>query len=135
MPEQIVTPIIGGMNTTAISPAASAVQPEATPPERGTGGRRADRRGFTGWLAGRRRRRSELLAKAASPAMLASAWSRVRRNAGVAGGDGLSCRAFERDTRGRLARLRRDLLSGDYAPGPVRRVEIVKETSSPSSLN
>lgn len=82
------------------------------------------------------RRHPDLLAKAAAPAMLASAWSRVRRNAGVAGGDGLSCRAFERDARSRLARLRRDLLSGRYAPGPVRRVEIVKEsggTPSPAS--
>lgn len=80
------------------------------------------------------RRHPDLLAKAAAPAMLASAWSRVRRNAGVAGGDGLSCRAFERDARSRLARLRRDLLSGRYAPGPVRRVEIVKESGGTRPL-
>ena len=80
------------------------------------------------------RRHPDLLAKASSPATLAAAWSRVRRNAGVAGGDGVSCRAFERDARSRLARLRRDLLAGAYAPGPVRRVEIVKESGGTRPL-
>lgn len=76
-------------------------------------------------LFGRRRSR-DLLRKAVSSATLAAAWARVRRNAGVAGGDGMSCGAFERDSRRRLAELRRDILSGGYAPGPVRRVEILK---------
>lgn len=79
-------------------------------------------------------RHPDLLGKAASPATLTAAWSRVRRNAGVAGADGVSCRAFERDSRSRLARLRRDLLAGHYTPGPVRWVEIVKESGGTRPL-
>ena len=82
----------------------------------------------------RRRRGSDLFRTASSSAKLATAWSRVRRNAGVAGGDGVSCREFERDAQGRLARLRRDLLAGEYAPGPVRRVAILKENGVPRPL-
>ena len=66
--------------------------------------------------------------------MLAAAWSRVRRNAGVAGADGVSCTAFEREARTRLARLRRDLAAGRYVPGPIRRVEIVKESGGTRPL-
>lgn len=74
------------------------------------------------------------LRMAAAPAMLEAAWARVRRNAGVAGGDGISCQAFERGAPSYLSRLRRDLLSGDYAPGPVRRVEVVKEAGGTRPL-
>ena len=66
--------------------------------------------------------------------MLAAAWSRVRRNGGVAGGDGVSCALFERDARARLARLHRDLWGGSYAPGPVRRLEIAKESGGTRPL-
>ena len=79
-------------------------------------------------------RRPDLLAKATTPEMLAAAWSRVRRNAGVAGADGVSCTAFEREARIRLARLRRDLVVGRYVPGPIRRVEIVKESGGTRPL-
>lgn len=139
-----------GMDTTAPSPTPgvrgeldaaapsrsipSGPRQEAAPPKhRARAGRRPGRPGFAAWLTGRRRR-SSLLAKATSAATLDAAWSRVRRNAGVAGGDGVSWRTFERDVRGRLARLRRDLLSGDYTPGPVRRVEIVKESGGTRPL-
>ena len=87
---------------------------------------------LAGFFGGRRH--PDLLAKTASPATLAAAWSRVRRNAGVAGADGVSCRAFEHGARSHLARLRRDLLAGHYAPGPVRRVEIVKESGGTRPL-
>jgi len=66
--------------------------------------------------------------------MLVAAWSRVRRNAGVAGADGVSCTAFEREARSRLVRLRHDFVAGRYAPGPVRRVEIVKESGGTRPL-
>ena len=80
------------------------------------------------------RRRPALLTKAIASDTLAAAWSRVRRNAGVAGGDGVSCSAFERDARARLSRLRRDLAAARYVPGPVRRVEIVKESGGTRPL-
>ena len=80
------------------------------------------------------RRRPALLARAIASDTLAAAWSRVRRNAGVAGGDGVSCSAFERDARARLTWLRRDLAAGRYTPGPVRRVEIVKESGGTRPL-
>ncbi len=82
----------------------------------------------------RRHRRTDLLAQALSAATLAAAWSRVRRNGGAAGGDNVTCRAFERDAGNRLARLRRSLWAGSYAPGPVRRVEVMKETGGTRPL-
>ena len=66
--------------------------------------------------------------------MLSAAWSRVRRNDGVAGADGVSCAVFECEERTRLARLRRDLVAGRYVPGPIRRVEIVKESGGTRPL-
>ena len=66
--------------------------------------------------------------------MLAAAWSRVRRNAGIAGGDNVTCGAFERDVQARLARLRRTLWGGRYTPGPVRRLEVAKETGGTRPL-
>ena len=122
------------MNTIATTQTtSSSVQREAIPPGRRINGHRSGRRRITAWLFGRRRG-SDLLAKAASPATLAAAWSRVRPNAGVAGGDGVSCQTFAQDARSRLAGLRRDLLTGDYTPGPVRRVEIVKENGGTRPL-
>ena len=79
-------------------------------------------------------RRRDLLTQALSAATLAAAWSRVRRNGGVAGGDNVTCAAFERNARVRLVRLRRSLWSGSYAPGPVRRVEVMKETGGTRPL-
>ena len=121
------------MSTTTTTATTSLVpRPEAA--RSGRGARSGlHRRRFIAWLFGRHPR-SDLLAKATSPTTLAAAWSRVRRNAGVAGGDGVSCRAFEHDARQRLARLRRDLLAGDYVPGPVRHVEIVKESGGTRPL-
>lgn len=81
-----------------------------------------------------RRRRTDLLAQALSAANLAAAWSRVRRNGGVAGGDYVTCRAFERDAGNRLGRLRRSLWAGRYTPGPVRRVEVTKESGGTRPL-
>ena len=81
-----------------------------------------------------RRRHNALIGKVIDSSTLEAAWTRVRRNAGVAGGDGISCRVFERDAPDRLKRLRRDLRAGRYVPGPVRRVEIVKETGGTRPL-
>ena len=121
------------MNTATATESTSLVpRRETIRPDHSARGRDGRRR-FTAWLF-RRQRCSDLVAKAASPATLTAAWSRVRRNAGVAGGDGVSCRAFEQDAQNQLARLRCDLLAGDYAPGPVRRVEIVKESGGTRPL-
>ena len=80
------------------------------------------------------RRRTGLLAQVLAPAMLAAAWSRVRRNGGVAGGDNVTCDVFERDARARLARLRRAVWSGSYEPGPLRRVDVAKESGGTRPL-
>lgn len=69
----------------------------------------------------------ELLEVIADPANLASAWMKVRANAGAAGVDGQSVTAFGADADRQLASLRRRLLSSErYVPPPVRRVEIPK---------
>ena len=129
---RVAVAIIGGMDTTPVTESAALVpRRESARTERRARDRFGPRHLFSRLF---RRPRSDLLAKAASPATLAAAWSRVRRNGGVAGSDGVSCRAFEHRTRDRLARLRRDLLSGDYIPGPVRRVEIVKESGGTRPL-
>lgn len=57
---------------------------------------------------------------------LEEAWQRVRLNQGAAGGDGQTVAAFERTAAARLLALHRDLRSGRYVPGPIRRVEIPK---------
>ena len=49
--------------------------------------------------------------------------------------DNVTCDAFERNARARLARLRRSLWSGNYVPGPVRRVEVMKETGGTRPLS
>lgn len=69
----------------------------------------------------------ELLEAIADPVNLATAWAKVRANAGAAGVDGQSVAAFAADEDHQLASLRRRLLSAQrYVPPPVRRVEIPK---------
>ena len=69
----------------------------------------------------------QLLEQIAEPANLATAWARVRANAGAAGIDGQSVAAFGADAEHQLGALRRRLLSAErYVPPPVRRVEIPK---------
>ena len=80
------------------------------------------------------RRNAGLLHQAIAPSTLAAAWSRVRRNAGVAGGDGVSCVVFERDAEAQLTALRQAVRAGAYKPGPLRRVEIVKENGGTRPL-
>lgn len=59
---------------------------------------------------------------------LEAAWERVKENAGGAGGDGQTIQEFEIDLPTRLVRLQQALRLGTYRPGPVRRVEIPKES-------
>ncbi|TVR81413.1 MAG: CRISPR-associated endonuclease Cas1 [Rhodospirillales bacterium] len=60
------------------------------------------------------------------PATLATAWSRVRGNKGAPGGDGETIAAFAARAGARLERLRQELLSGSYRPGPYRSLLIAK---------
>lgn len=68
----------------------------------------------------------ELFARVCDPATLAIAWSRVRGNRGAPGGDGETIGAFAARAGQRLERLRQDLISGTYRPGPFRAVEVRK---------
>jgi RNA-directed DNA polymerase len=60
---------------------------------------------------------------------LAAAWERVRRNAGSAGADGQSVKAFEAKAEHHLNRLHDELREGTYRPAPVKRVWIEKPGS------
>jgi RNA-directed DNA polymerase len=55
------------------------------------------------------------------------AWLRVKANAGAAGVDGESIRAFEANLAGNLYKLWNRLCSGSYMPPPVKAVEIPKK--------
>lgn len=69
----------------------------------------------------------QLLEAIADPTNLEQAWVKVRANAGAAGVDGQSIKAFAADADHQLVSLRRRLLSAErYVPPPVRRVEIPK---------
>ncbi|MFP5516980.1 MAG: CRISPR-associated endonuclease Cas1 [Alphaproteobacteria bacterium] len=60
--------------------------------------------------------------------LLEQGWLKVWRNAGAAGGDGMSVRDFADDSAIRLLRLQRDLRAGTYVPGPVRSVPVPKRS-------
>lgn len=70
-----------------------------------------------------------LVDKVRRPSTLAAAWERVRRNAGSAGADGQSVKAFEAQAEDHLKRLREELAEGRYRPSPVKRVWIAKPGS------
>jgi CRISP-associated protein Cas1 len=69
------------------------------------------------------------------PGGLWEGWQKVRRNAGAAGGDGVTVTTFERSAPARLERLSQDLASGAYRPGPVRRVLIPKKAGGQRPLD
>ena len=69
---------------------------------------------------------SRLLERAASVINLARALVNVARNKGAAGVDGRSVREAVDDAPRLLPKLRRELLSGAYRPGDIRRVWIPK---------
>ena len=57
---------------------------------------------------------------------LYSAWSKVARNKGSAGIDGITIEDYQRDVEANVAYLTQRLKTGDYQPKAVRRVEIPK---------
>jgi RNA-directed DNA polymerase len=69
---------------------------------------------------------SRLLERAASVINLARALLNVARNKGAAGVDGRSVEEVVADAPRLLSNLRRELISGAYRPGDIRRVWIPK---------
>lgn len=69
---------------------------------------------------------SRLLERAASAFNLARALLNVARNKGAAGADGCSVEEVVDDSPRLIPKLRRELLSGTYRPGGIRRVWIPK---------
>jgi len=67
-----------------------------------------------------------LMDKVSSRVALSRAWSRVERNAGVAGVDGISIGRFAQGHEVYLARLQKSLQDGSYRPGAIKRVMIPK---------
>lgn len=59
---------------------------------------------------------------------LEAAWEKVRANAGGAGGDRVTVEEFSIDVPTRLVRLQLALRHGTYRPGPLRRVEVPKDS-------
>ena len=60
-------------------------------------------------------------------ANLEAAWAKVFSRGGAAGGDGVTLGRFLVNVHARLARLRALLVSGEYMPGPIRRLDIPKD--------
>ena len=77
---------------------------------------------------------AEVFRNATAPASLDAAWSKVLSNGGAAGGDGVPLTRFLANAPLRLARLRQALVSGGYAPSPIRRVDIPKPDGSTRPL-
>lgn len=69
------------------------------------------------------------------PATLAIAWSRVRGNKGAPGGDGETIAAFAGRAGARLERLRQELVSGSYRPGPYRTLTVAKPSGGTRRLS
>jgi len=59
-------------------------------------------------------------------AALRRAWLAVKRTGGGAGVDGMTIQKFEADLGTELTLLRQQLISGDYAPRPLRRILVPK---------
>jgi RNA-directed DNA polymerase len=59
-------------------------------------------------------------------AALRRAWLAVKRTGGGAGVDGMTIQKFEADLDAELTQLRQQLISGDYAPRPIRRILVPK---------
>jgi CRISPR-associated protein Cas1 len=71
---------------------------------------------------------STLVVEAAAPHALVDAWHRVQSGGRAAGIDHVSLDAFEQQLDQRLHVLAQQLGTGRYAPGPLRRVYIPKES-------
>lgn len=79
-------------------------------------------------VATRSRRDSEFVSAVADEIRLLEAWHRVRAARGGPGPDGVTVDTFHRTYGARLDRLRQDLLTGDYRPGPIARAFCCRST-------
>lgn len=73
------------------------------------------------------RGQGELWDRILSPANLAEAWRRVRRNGGAAGIDRMPVSSFPVFARAHWTKVREKLQAGTYVPSPVRRTLIPKK--------
>lgn len=76
----------------------------------------------------------DLFIAATSVAGLGAGWQRVWRNAGAAGGDGMTVVAFSVGAPARIAALSTALRDGSYRPGPLRQAAIPKESGGHRTL-
>lgn len=65
---------------------------------------------------------------------LFAAWRKVRANHGSAGVDGVTIQEFEKNLRGNLEELARELRKGNYCPQPVKRVYVPKPSGGTRPL-
>lgn len=77
----------------------------------------------------------KLFLEAAALDRLAAGWQKVFENGGAAGGDRVSCEAFGIGVNHRLEDLHRDLHQGSYHPGPLRQVDIPKNSGGVRRLS
>ena len=66
---------------------------------------------------------------------LFEAWAKVKANKGCAGVDGESIEDFEQNLMKNLEKLRKEVLSGNYHPRPLLKVEIPKKTGGKRALS
>src|SRR4030042_1024908 len=62
------------------------------------------------------------------------AWKQVKANKGAPGIDGISIEEFPKYAHEDWEGIKRSLLEGQYQPGPVKRVEIPKDSGGPRKL-
>lgn len=67
-----------------------------------------------------------LIDKVYSSKNLWSAWSKVARNGGAAGVDGITIEQYEQDVEANLKKLSEQIRTGDYQPKAIRRTHIPK---------
>ena len=70
---------------------------------------------------------TNLMEQIVDPENLARAWSRVKRNRGAPGPDGMTIREFESWCPEHWPAIQQQLLDGTYRPAPVRRKTIPKD--------
>lgn len=68
----------------------------------------------------------DLFEQLCTEGMLMEGWKAVRRNRGTSGNDGQTVEVFESRLREEIGKLKEELVSWQYEPQPVRRVEIPK---------
>ncbi len=120
----------GRDETPGASPAGSGRKPR----ENGTGAANVTGRKVTHWPEAATGLRAEvrfspqagLMEKIVSRANMMAAYSRVVRNKGAAGVDGMPVTDLKGYLKENWPRIREELLAGKYRPQPVRKVEIPK---------